>query len=260
MPNLKAIYRYPVKSLGGESLPSIMLTAHGLSYDRHWMLVNDDHEFMTQRQNPIMTQIHAAVSDGKCVLTRGEDSISFNVNEVTGAIIETQVWNHAVVTQIVSEEASTWLSDHIGQRVHLVGAGKRFQRHKERAGNMLPLKFQDGYPILVLSQASVDLLNDKLEEDMTEHRFRANMLIDDCSAHSEDVHQLLQHANYQVKLESACKRCILINTDQRTGQVGKEPLKTLSAYRQQENQVLFGRNASVASVGKMTVGDILDYI
>src|SRR5688500_19187 len=49
MLQVSELFIYPIKSLGGISLSSAVVTDRGLQYDRRWMLVNEDNEFMTQR-------------------------------------------------------------------------------------------------------------------------------------------------------------------------------------------------------------------
>jgi len=260
MPTLKAIYRYPVKSLRGESLEKVSLTNSGIAYDRHWMIVDEEFQFMTQRQYPDMSQIKASVADGGCTLSHKSDKIEFDINQITHTQIPTKVWAHEVIAQIVSEEVSDWLSNRIGQRVHLVGAGGAFWRVKQKKQRELALKFQDGYPLLVLSHASVDQLNGQLQHAVSADRFRTNLYINNCLSHEEDLHHGLANQNYQLKLESQCKRCIMVNTDQETGQVTKEPLKTLATYRRSDSNVYFGMNASVLTAGEVRLGDKLEFI
>ncbi len=49
--------------------------------------------------------------------------------------------------------------------------------------------------------------------------------------------------NTDYRLVKACDRCVVPNTDQETGVVGKEPSRTLKRYRLGESGALFGQNA-----------------
>ncbi|MFB3056154.1 MAG: MOSC domain-containing protein, partial [Ignavibacteriaceae bacterium] len=53
----------------------------------------------------------------------------------------------------------------------------------------------------------------------------------------------------------SCPRCVITTIDQNTGVKGKEPLKTLAAFRQKDNKVMFGMNLVGAGTGKVNVGD-----
>jgi hypothetical protein len=52
-----------------------------------------------------------------------------------------------------------------------------------------------------------------------------------------------------------CARCVMTTIDQATGEPGKEPLKTLAAYRSRNNKVLFGQNVIARGTGLVRVGD-----
>ncbi|PIQ22802.1 MAG: MOSC domain-containing protein, partial [Cytophagales bacterium CG18_big_fil_WC_8_21_14_2_50_42_9] len=46
---LSQIYIYPIKSLGGISMETTLVQERGLQYDRRWMLVDENNQFLTQR-------------------------------------------------------------------------------------------------------------------------------------------------------------------------------------------------------------------
>ncbi|MCC7094971.1 MAG: MOSC domain-containing protein, partial [Ignavibacteriaceae bacterium] len=52
-----------------------------------------------------------------------------------------------------------------------------------------------------------------------------------------------------------CARCVITTTDQETAERFKEPLLTLSKFRNFNNKVLFGMNLVCESIGKISVGD-----
>ena len=259
MPHIKSLYRYPIKSLGRQTLSSVQLTDYGLDYDRHWMLVDNHHNFVTQRELPQLTNYSAAVNDQLLSITNNtsKDSISIAVTELTNTTINTEVWGAAVTASEVSQRVNEWLSDELKTSLILVGAGDAYNRNKERASTTIPLKFADGYPILVLSQASVDHLNEKLETPIDESRFRANIIIDDCAPHAEDIAKTISTPEVTIELIKPCRRCIMVNTNQVTGEVLKEPLKTLASYRSQDKHVMFGVNARASQLGMLNVHDQL---
>ncbi len=260
MPHIKSLYRYPIKSLGRQVLSSVQLTDYGLEYDRHWMIVDKDHSFVTQRELPQLTNFSAAVIDQSLTISNNtsKESISISVTELTTETVKTDVWGAAVTASQVSHQVNEWLSDQLKTQLILVGAGEAFSRHKERGQVQIPLKFADGYPILVLSQASVDHLNEKLETPIDESRFRANVIIDDCAPHSEDIAKTMSAPQATLELIKPCRRCIMVNTNQVTGEVLKEPLKTLASYRAQDNHIMFGVNARAAHLGLIHVNDEIE--
>ena len=54
---LVELWRYPVKSLGGERLPAALLTAGGLAGDRHWAV--RERQIRTGKQWPALMKLHA---------------------------------------------------------------------------------------------------------------------------------------------------------------------------------------------------------
>jgi uncharacterized protein YcbX len=52
-----------------------------------------------------------------------------------------------------------------------------------------------------------------------------------------------------------CGRCTIITTDQRTGERGVEPLRTLATFRQQGQKVNFAQNCVPDAPGTLAVGD-----
>jgi len=259
MTYIKALYRYPIKSLGRETLEAVKLKDYGLEYDRNCMLVDAEHQMLTQRELPQLTKLLASVSKDVLTISNKETEESFRiaVNECSTESIGTSIWGTNIVPSIVSQLVNEWLSDQINERISLVAAGDQFERTRVIGEDAVRLRFADGYPILVLSQASVDHLNEKLEEPVDESRFRANIIIDGCPAHSEDLSVKMTFESTAIEIINPCKRCIMINTNQLSGDVSKEPLKTLATYRATDNKVLFGMNARATTNGDISINELV---
>jgi len=54
-----------------------------------------------------------------------------------------------------------------------------------------------------------------------------------------------------------CARCVVTTTDQETLERGQEPLRTLAAFRRQEQKVMFGQNVVHYGTGVLRVGDVV---
>jgi uncharacterized protein YcbX len=59
-----------------------------------------------------------------------------------------------------------------------------------------------------------------------------------------------------LRVVKACSRCVITTTDQRTGERGPEPLRTLAGYRRMGKQVLFGQNLIHDGPGALRTGDV----
>ena len=109
--------------------------------------------------------------------------------------------------------------------------------------------FADGYPILVIADASLMDLNGRLETPLPMNRFRPNIVLAGVDAYDEDHIDSIECGGVTLKLVKPCVRCQITTTDQATASVGIEPLPTLGAYRRDDTLggVTFGMNAIVAA-------------
>jgi uncharacterized protein YcbX len=120
--------------------------------------------------------------------------------------------------------------------------------------------FADAYPMLLTTTASLEDVNARLDQAVPMNRFRPNVVLDGTRAWDEDRWTRLQLGPVPVRLVKPCSRCVVTTTDQRTGERGVEPLRTLSTFRQRENDVLFGINAVPDAAGEIAVGDPVSVI
>jgi uncharacterized protein YcbX len=111
----------------------------------------------------------------------------------------------------------------------------------------VPTRFTDGYPLLVLSQASIDGLAARVGRPLPVERFRPNLLIGGIEAHAEDAASRLRAGGMLFALTKACTRCVITTVDPASGRKDGdgEPLVTLKRYRFDAalRGVVFGRNA-----------------
>ncbi len=260
MPNIRVseLYIYPVKSMAGISLPSSRVDALGLVQDRRWMVVNESGYMVTQRSHPRMVLISPRLENGNLVLeTAGKSPIV--VPESSAPVrVEARVWNDAVAALATDPDVDWWLSEVLGEPVRLVSFprdGKRqVDRQYARAGDRTA--FSDGFPILLISQASLDDLNQRLEQPLPMRRFRPNIVVTGTEPYAEDDWRQMQIAGVNFRIVKPCSRCVVTTVDPETGEVvGDEPLRTLATYRKQGGKVMFGQNVIPDNAGILRVGD-----
>ena len=258
------LFIYPVKSLAGISLQASALDDMGLQYDRRWMLVSPDGLFLTQRKFPQMALINTQLEAGHLVLTK-DGCDPHIVPEVTASndTMQVRIWHDTLQVPLVSKESDAWLSDALGTQCHLVyipddvirQCDPDFARQGDHTG------FADGFPILVISQASLDDLNGRLENPLEMRRFRPNIVVTGCDPFAEDHWKKFTVGSVPMRGVKRCSRCILTTVDPEKGErSGKEPLETLSTYRQEGNNVYFGMNVIHENQGRLQVGDELTLI
>jgi len=256
--------RYPVKSLAGISLSSANLEEKGITYDRNWLITLPSDKFLTQREIPKMALVKTALSDkGDLTLSaegRADITVPYARHDEETDFKRVTVWRDECYAIDEGDEVASWLSEFLETKCRLVKMKDGFDRPiidegKEFEGSV---RFQDQYPLLVISTASLDALNEKLDAPLPMNRFRPNIVIEGCDAFEEDEFKTLTSAS-GVTLTSAkpCARCVITTTDQKTAERGVEPLKTLAKFRNSEHGILFGQNLLVTHSGSLKVGDEL---
>lgn len=137
-----------------------------------------------------------------------------------------------------------WLSHELTRRV---------KKHPE-----VPLSFADGYPFLLINEASFHLLQQRCPASIRLEQFRPNIVITGAEAFAEDSWQSIQIGNVIFDLPKPCSRCILttVSVDKGIKNPNGEPLATLQSFRTAENgDIDFGQNLIARSSGIIRVGD-----
>lgn len=257
MYTVKEIYIYPIKSLAGIRCESARTEEMGFENDRRWMLLDADNQHITQREYPIMSQFYPKISDGKITVTFQNHKHEFSISEHLDHQIYTKVWDDKSFVFEVNKATSKWFSDQIGFECKLVKIVKTGDRKHEssRLNETFNVSLADGYPYLLIGSESLNFLNDKLEEKISIKRFRPNIVIESKKEHEEDNFTIFKIGDVQFRNVKPCGRCIMVNNDPQNGIVTKEPLKTLSKYRNVNNSVLFGINIVCLNIGIIKLGD-----
>jgi uncharacterized protein YcbX len=253
---LSAIYRYPVKSLRGESFKALDVAGRGFVHDREWMLVDMQGRFLTQRQQPRMSLIDASVTEDGAVRLQAPGMPVLRVETPEGGHLEVTVWGDQVTAMAAGHEADGWFSDFLGTRCRLA----HFPPDRRRMVDpdyALPgdqVGFADGFPFLLISQGSLDALNGRLEQPVPMLRFRPNLVVSGCEPHAEDGWRRIRIGGVTFRVAKPCSRCIIPTIDPQTAERSPEPLRTLMTYRKRDNKVYFGQNLIHDDVGRLEVG------
>ncbi|RKR09559.1 hypothetical protein C8C83_1198 [Flavobacterium sp. 90] len=256
---VKEIYIYPIKSLAGISCKNAFAEEMGFENDRRWMLIDADNQMITQREHRIMSQFYPQISDGKISITFQDQKHEFSIDEHLDNSIKVNVWDDQSEVIEVNSATSKWFSEHLGFECKLVKIIKNGDRKHEssRLKETFNVSLADGYPYLMIGSESLDFLNEKLTDKITILRFRPNIVISSQNPHEEDDFDTFKIGEVQFKNIKPCGRCIMVNNDPENGKLKKEPLKTLSKYRNVNNSVLFGTNIVSLNSGIISVGDEL---
>ena len=251
---------YPIKSLGGIALNNATLTDRGFEYDRRWMLVDENGQFLSQREVHAMALLKVQLT-GEGLLIRNtnvpgaELLVPFQPESSETGMVT--VWSNHCRAQKVSEGADAWFTRQLGQPCKLVYmpdathryVDSRYAHHKEITS------FSDGYPLLLIGQASLDDLNSRLATPLPMDRFRPNIVFKGGTPFLEDMMKEFSINGITFYGVKPCARCSITTIDQQTAQTAKEPLKTLSTYRMKNNRIHFGQNLLYQGTGIISLGD-----
>lgn len=258
---LSDIFIYPVKSLTGIRVSKWDVVETGLRYDRQWMLIDAQGQFLSQRHLPKMALIQTRLTDSELILSAPNFSdFTLSLEPQTGAIIQSTVWEDCCNAQHVSNDADAWFSDVLETPCQLVYLPTETKRGVDLnyANETDRVAFSDGFPFLIVSENSLNALNNALEIPVEMARFRPNLVISGCEAHAEDTWRKIQIGDIDFRLPKPCSRCAVPAINPKTAQVGKEPLTTLNRLRKWQNKIYFGQNALHNQCGELKIGDSVE--
>ena len=247
---LSEIWRYPIKSCGGERLDYAELDQFGIKGDRRWMLIDQHNQMVTQRQQPRMCLIQVKTQpvnlstsqSGLHVSAPGFDEMVIEV-PAHASSVRVKVWQDSCQAWLAAPPVHQWFSDFLGQTVRLVWFPMSAQRQVDltyaQVGDQVA--FADGFPLLLISQASLDNLNARLIQPIEMIRFRPNLVIAGCEAFAEDQYHQLRIGSKDFLLAKPCARCVMPSIDPSTAVKQSDVMRAL-AYRQREDGVFFGQN------------------
>jgi len=283
---IAALYVYPIKSCAGISTDTLRFDALGPVDDRRWMLIDEHAAFITQREVPKLALIRPArVGAGLRVLAPGMQALT--VPGVGGNRCTTWCWDDRCAAFDEGDEVAAWFSEYLGRTARLVRfdstAPRQSDRHwvgeaVGRAGALT--RFSDGYPLLLVSSASLAELDRRLADaDLpaaAAQRFRPNIVIEGVDPFEEDLADTFTvgsaaatsgTARQPVVLRAVkpCTRCTIPEVDPTTGRHEPGILQVLSLFRSDPRlggAVTFGQNCIIAEglQGKLRVGDSVSLV
>ncbi len=282
MPTIAELTLYPIKSCAGIALREAVVTPAGLShqfiYDREWMVVDNTGRFLTQREYPKMALIQPAIRTDMLVL-RAPGMLQLEIPLDLPApeqsrTLQVQVWDDTVTAYDCDAVTATWFSNAVGTPCRLVrfhADAKRLASKKWTGDVDVPTLFADGYPMLLISTASLDDLNGRLQAQgrsaLPMNRFRPNIVVSGIEAYEEDYAETFditgKDGSIVLKPVKPCPRCPMPSVDQASGEFGPDPMDILQTYRANplvDGGITFGMNM-ILTAGEeqlLRVGDQVD--
>jgi hypothetical protein len=276
--NIARLFVYPVKSCAGIEVQETVLTETGLDLDRNWMVVDATGECVSQREQPRLALVTPQIKPSELVL-RAPGMLALHM-ALDGVEQATRVrrWEDELAAYEMGDLAAQWFTDFLSlsdqglptaqapkfRLVRFDPAHKRLSSMKWTGGVAALNQFSDGFPLLVLGQASLDELNQRLQAaghaTVGVERFRPNIVLAGLPAHDEDrlgeMHVSTVSGPVVLKPVKPCPRCPIPNIDPATALSSPVVGDTLQSYRQDNRlngAVTFGMNAIVLTGADMTL-------
>lgn len=265
---ISRLFVYPIKSCAGVELKESLLIETGLEFDRAWMVVDEHGEFVSQREFPRMALIQPQLKHYEMIV-RAPGMLALHIGlDAVESPCTVRVWDDTCAAYDMGDVAAQWLTDFLMQQrpPHLTASKLRLVRfdpeHKRTASAKWTKEqtafnqFSDGYPLLVLSEASLDDLNQRLqaigEPAVGIERFRPNIVLAGLQPHDEDRTPTLHISSaaeaFDLALVKPCARCPIPNIDPQSADINPFVGQMLQTYRQDARlggAVTFGMNAIV---------------
>lgn len=259
--HLSALYRYPLKSAIAEPMQGSAVDLLGLQGDRRWMLVDEaTGRFLTQRAVGKLSQLSARYNDssGLKLSAAGMSALLVALPGADQDLRGVTIWKDSLRVPDAGDAAAAWLSEFVGKPTRLVQVPETRARSLE-AGYGEPgdrVAFADGFPLLLIGQASLDDLSSRIGRPMQMLRFRPNLVIGESEAFAEDGWKRIRIGTTDFRVVKPCSRCILTTLDPQTGErsADREPMTTLLTYRKQSDGIMFGQNLVPDGAGHLEVG------
>jgi uncharacterized protein YcbX len=272
------LFVYPVKSCAGIDVPTVRLTETGLEWDRAWMVVDAHGQFVTQRELPRMALIQPSLMATELELRAPDMPVLAVQFDAVGPLVTVHVWDGHVPAHDMGDQVAGWFTQFLSRGtdstdyrlVRFDPAHRRVASLKWTDGVPALNQFSDGFPLLVISEASLAGLNQRLTAGrhgaVSMARFRPNLVLAGVEAHDEDRVSSFrvdaEPASVLLKPVKPCPRCPIPNIDPATAKSSPEVSDTLQGYRQDvrvNGAVTFGMNCvTMEGVGALLrVGQVV---
>lgn len=259
---IQSLFLYPVKSLAGIAVDSLALDEFGPKGDRRWMITDALGRFLTQREYPQLARVTARLEVGGVAIDVPDEGVYPLLP--SGQVRNVMVWDDWLSARRAEPGPAAALGRFLGLEVDLVympddtfrPVDRVWVRDRRRVG------FADGFPFLVVNQASLDELNTRLSQPVEMRRFRPNIVVAGATPWAEDAWSGLCCDSVRLDLVKPCSRCVVttVEPDQGVKDPDQQPLRTLGQYRRLPGGVIFGMNAVHTGDGPLRVGQSLTLI
>jgi len=267
---VRELWTYPVKGCQGVAADAIQITKMGIPGDRDFVLWKDG-KLIDQKDTPRVAAVAAEYDPDQGTLRfhHAEQGTYEHRIRRDGAVRSAAWVLDEFDTVDQGDAVAEWLSAVMATDVRLVSAGAPWKINfpipqMERVHDTAKQRFFAASPVSLANQASLDDLNKRLEVPVPMDRFRMNVVVDGLGPYEEDTLDSLGNDDVELLQVTPAERCVIITTDQKTGQRPKNDLmQVLAQYRRKKKEerfgsgLIFGNYMTVGREGTLRVGDRL---
>ena len=260
--HVTSLHIYPIKGCRGHAVASLDIDTLGPTGDRRLMLVDTKGRFISQRESPRLATITPTLDGAWLNATAPALGPLRHDLATDGTICAVTIWK-SVGLQVVDQgdNAAAWFSSAIGQPCRLVRFGAMTHRPIDPTyspRSEAETTFTDGYPVLGVTEASLEDLNSQLVTPVPMSRFRPNVVVGGATPWGEDTWRAVAIGEVTLDAVKPCARCLVLTTDQESGDrdPSQEPLRTLARIHSSPRfGATFGQNLVPRGPGVIHVGD-----
>ncbi|KAI3805836.1 hypothetical protein L1987_21723 [Smallanthus sonchifolius] len=216
---VKSIFIYPIKSCRGISVTKAPISPTGFVWDRHWVVINSKGRGYTQRVEPRLALVQVELpQEAFSVVVRAPGMAELKVSMAKQCVrsdgISVWEWSGRPwtrETRLLNESETRPVDPHYATGYNV--------------------KFPDAFPYLLISEASLDAVNEQLKEPVSINRFRPNIFINGCVSFAEDLWKEIKINELTFQGVMLCPRCKVPTINQEDGTRGTEPTVTMMKFR-----------------------------
>lgn len=224
---VQEIWRFPVKSLGGERLTTVAVDERGIEFDRAWGLLDPaTGMILTARREPALLFLSARVGDDGRPIVTTSDGVELDGDEA--------------------------MSSHLGRPVELRSAldgPGTFENPMNVEDETDWMQWQSAGLSFHDSRSTISIASRPTLREWDTRRFRLNVVLDD--AGDDTLVGQVEVGTAQLTIRTPIPRCVMVTRPQPGIGRDLEVLKTI--IRERGNQL--GVGATVGRAGTIAIGD-----
>ncbi len=259
--HLSGLSIYPVKSCAGLELQEVALDRFGPAGDPRRLVTDPRGRFLSQRECAPMALVKVTPT-ASGIRLGDEDGIDVPEPAADARERWVQVWEDRLMARDAGDAAAAWLGERLQRECRLFFMPDTARRRVDGvyAQEGETVSFADGFPLLLISEASLEDLNGRLPAPVPMNRFRPNLVVSGCEPFAEDGWRRIRIGGLEFKVAKPCSRCVVPSIDQATAGRDSSINRVLASYRRREGQIYFGQNLLYSEFGTLRVGDAVEVL